>query len=58
MVDVTETESQVEVREGEEAERVDTTYEFNITARFVSMVEDDTEEEAGADAVLEETSAE
>lgn len=58
LVDVTETESQVQVREGEEAERVETTYEFNITARFVSMVEDDTEEEAAADAVLEETSAE
>lgn len=57
-MDVTETESKVQVAEGQEAERVDTTYEFNITARFVSMVEDDTEEEAAADAVLEETSAE
>ncbi|MCM1498139.1 MAG: pilus assembly protein PilM [Clostridium sp.] len=32
-------------------------YDFNITARFVSMVEEDTEEPA-ADAVLEENSAE
>lgn len=57
LVDVTEVENTNGTVEGSD-ESSDIYYEFNITARFVSMVEDDTEEEAAADAVLEETSAE
>lgn len=54
LVDLKETE-QEGTGEGAEAIKY---YEFNITANFVSMVEDDTEEEAAGDAVLPETSAE
>lgn len=58
LVDVTEVENTNGTVEEGSDESSDIYYEFNITARFVSMVEDDTEEEAAADAVLEETSAE
>ena len=54
LVDLNETE-QEGTGEGAQAIKY---YEFNITANFVSMVEDDTEEEAAGDAVLPETSAE
>lgn len=54
LVDLKETE-QEGTGEGAEAIKY---YEFNITANFVSMVEDDTEEEAAGDAVLPEVSAE
>ena len=43
--------------EGETTENAAISYEFNITANFVSMVEDTSEEEVG-DGVLQETSAE
>ena len=49
-------QADVDAPEGETAQEYKT-YEFNITARFVSMVEEPTEEEA-ADGVLQETSAE
>ena len=54
LVDLNETE-QEGTGEGAQAIKY---YEFNITANFVSMVEDDTEEEEAGDAVLPETSAE
>ena len=54
LVDLKETE-QEGTGEGAEAIRY---YEFNITANFVSMVEEDTEEEETGDAVLPDASAE
>ncbi len=58
LLDLTEIENTNGTVEEGSDEISDIYYEFNITARFVSMVEDDTEEETAADAVLEETSAE
>ncbi|MDE5864025.1 MAG: pilus assembly protein PilM [Lachnospiraceae bacterium] len=56
LVDLVETESN---GTGAGENQITTTYyEFNITANFVSMVEEDTEEESVGDAVLEETTAE
>ncbi|MCM1157069.1 MAG: pilus assembly protein PilM [Bacteroidales bacterium] len=54
LVDLTETE----VGGGAENETEKIQYEFNITANFVSMVEEDAEEESTGDAVLQETSEE
>lgn len=58
VTDLTEADGNVGgTAEGENAGEVAKSYTFNITANFVSMVEDTSEEEVG-DGVLQETSAE